>query len=227
MANCTICGREAESSQPMVLVGSRRFEEGNGQGWGGSLDKSIRLWRTLALLSIGVCADCIQQNKKRKIRKNLIAAAVFFLAGLAFLTNPKALTFSIILGAIGGIILLSLLRFKNYKYGKAAPETVLRHYMITGTILQKDVLAVLDETLKGKDIPIKDTWYVIDPLNDWDKDRHFYDLALYSKEDLNQIGVRAEPSYPNGMKRNTKPQGEQQAIADAKALFEMTGAQGE
>lgn len=224
MASCMMCGREAQETKPMALVGTKRFDEGNGQGWGPA--QCVRLWKTFVLLSVAVCPECIEQNKKLRIRNNLIAAAIVFAIGLVlFLLAPETLSFdALFLGVPAAIILLALLRFRNYKFGKAAPDAVVRKYNKTGIIPQKDILAVLDETLKGRDIPIKQTWHERDPLNTWNEKPHYYDLELFTFESIDKIGIKSEPSYPNGMKRYSTPQGDAQARADAKALFEKAGA---
>lgn len=224
MANCMVCGRLTENGQPMVLVGTKRFDEGNGQGWGPA--QCVRLWKTLVLLSVGVCSECIEINKKTRIRKNIIAAAIVFAIGLAiFLAAPESLEFVLIFfGAPAAITLIALLRFRNYQFAKAAPYVVLRQYKKTGVIPQKDILAVLDENLKDRDIPIKDTWHEKDILNSWDDRLYSYDLELYTCENIDKIGIKSEPNYPNGMKRYSTPQGDEQARAEAKALFEKIGA---
>lgn len=66
MSTCNICGKQAETAEPMVLVGNKCFLEGagNGRAWVGQAP-SIRYWKTFALLSISICPECLSKEQHK------------------------------------------------------------------------------------------------------------------------------------------------------------------
>lgn len=72
MASCNFCGKAIETSRPMVLTGNICFiaNAGNGRAWVGQAP-SVRYWKTFALLSIGLCPECVSKEKDKFINKLL------------------------------------------------------------------------------------------------------------------------------------------------------------
>lgn len=70
MAICNICGKQIVNGMPMVLAGSKCFVQGagNGRAWVGQAP-SVRYWKTFALLSVGLCQDCINKARDKFFNK--------------------------------------------------------------------------------------------------------------------------------------------------------------
>jgi hypothetical protein len=225
MANCTICDCEIENSKPMVLVGNKLFIKGagNGRAWSGPAP-AIRLWKTFALLSIGVCQKCVEQHQKeqkRRIINNLILTGVFIILTIlsAFLAPPRDSALPMIPGVAGIVFLVKFIHSLMVAIDEGgASDSVISHYLKTKKIPRKDIIAIVHKATEGEinDINIKETMSTPDYF--LGTGSYIYNLQLFTREDLLGIGKIIEGSGHTAFQ-----DGLEKARLDARALFENVG----
>jgi hypothetical protein len=227
MASCNFCGKTIETQRPMVLVGTKRFVQGagNGRQWVGEAP-SVRYWHTFALLSVGVCPECVSKVKKNKLIVNLIVGGlsivyiVLFLLYMSqntppagFLTTLSAIIFllAIIMGTISIVSLIG--NFFLFRNINKTDEIAAEMYRTNKIIPKNAILAVVGSIAgeEPKDINIKDTMIVKDPYLG---STTVYDLELYAEDELDSMG-KLNDNKPNV--------GFDEASLSARKLFGTTG----
>ena len=221
MPECSYCGKTIETSRPMVLIGSQKFVQSppNGRVWVGEAP-SVRIWKTFAVLSVGICPECLQKEKKKRLIRNLSigAAAILYLVLYTLLVDyiPEGflasltgiLFFAAIIVVIGSIIALIVNRSAFRKSKEDIGNITLSHYQKIHRIPKKDILADAAK-YKGaalEDININEITKVQNPYLGT---QSFYALKLYAQDELDKIGAEND-----GM-----PQGLEEALLTAKLLF--------
>lgn len=218
MARCNICGKTIESSTPTVLIGSRSFSQGagNGRAWVGEAP-TTHFCQALAVLSVGVCQKCVSKEKNRRLATHLLVFGVSILCvfSLPLISSIIPEDFIdvlmwpilILLGylifrAIHSVYLLVADFFRLRNNDTASDMTVLSHYLITNKIPVRDIMAVADKVNDGKinDIIVKHSLSVTDPYFG-SQFTYICDLKLYSAEKINLFGEINDKTHSYRMSR--------------------------
>lgn len=226
MAFCNVCGKELESSKPMVLAGQKLFIKpaGNGARWVGAAP-AVRYWKTFALLSVGVCPECVERRKKQKIRNYIISIIVLFLLALIdHLTNLTNQAFLYILGIAGIVVLYNFIAWlAKYKYSDETNLTVLHHYLSTNKIPKEHICAIVgqEEGTELQDINVRETMGELHYFNSsYDQKKYLYDLQLFPIEELSNLG---KYRIANETEQYAQNLGLEEARMNARRLFEKIG----
>ena len=211
MSVCNFCGKTIETSQPMVLVGSKKFVQGAGNGrvWVGAAP-SVRIWKTFALLSVGICPECLMKEKRKRFIFDLsfgVLALIYLVLYVLFNDDiPEGFLGSLtgILFFVAIIVLLisivmlikNIAVFWNKKedWGSIA----VSHYLKARRIPKRDILAMPEKAgYEGfDDISIKDSMKVTDPFLGLE---YYYELTLYGRSELENIGKVGDGTPDRGL----------------------------
>ena len=202
MANCNFCGKNVETSKPMVLAGQKKFVQGAGNGrvWVGEAP-SRRYWKTFALLSVCICPECIAKSKKKSFITNLVifivavSYIVFFMTVIVKINNEifkgflALVALLILLAAIIAFIISVIMFFvnlstyssKNVKTGEVALSLYKK------VIPSKDIIASVDGYVE--DFNINEKTKIGDPFLGT---IYNYELKLYSEDEIDLIGKQVD-----------------------------------